>query len=114
MLTAKVEELVAENERLTSALTAHQALKMICGDSSQPATVRVRAAQAALGVETPSLKPVAPAIDSTCEEIEPLAVVIERQRKRMDALQGRNIEVLPSGQVLLLDPNGNGGNGQDD
>ena len=42
-------------------------------------------------------------VDLVVEEIEPLAVVVERQRKRMDALLGRPIEVLPNGQVRLLD-----------
>jgi hypothetical protein len=63
-----------------------------------------------LGVETPSLKPQPAPLDLVAEETEPLAVVVERQRKRADALQGRqNIRVLPNGQVLLLD-----GNGSDD
>jgi hypothetical protein len=110
MLTAKVEELVADNQRLTSELTAHQTLKAIYADPNQPATVRVRAAQAALNVETPRLEPQPAPLNLVAEEIEPLAVVVERQRARMNALQGRNIEVLPSGQVLLLDER----NGSDD
>ena len=39
--------------------------------------------RSALPHETPRLESVPPAIDATCEEIvEPLAVVVERQRKR--------------------------------
>ena len=37
-LVAKVQELVAANERLTSELTAHQTLRAIYSDSTQPAT----------------------------------------------------------------------------
>jgi hypothetical protein len=86
LLTAKLEELAADNERLKSSeLTAHQALKMIYGDSSQPAGVRVRAAQAALQCETPRLQPQPAPLDLPCEEIEPLAVVVERQRARQNA-----------------------------
>ena len=107
VLTAKVEELAAANQQLTSELTAHQTLKAIYADPNQPATVRVRAAQAALNVETPPLKPQPPPLELAAEEIEPLATVIERQRKRMDQMQGQNIEVLPSGQVRLLTPSGN-------
>jgi len=57
-LVAKLRETVdendklrAENERLSSALTAHQTLRAIYSDSTQPATVRVRAAQAALKID---------------------------------------------------------------
>ena len=85
LLTAKVEELLAANERLTSELTAHQTLRAIYSDSTQPATVRVRAAQAALNVETPRLEPQPAPLDLPYEEVEPLAVVVERQRKRCDA-----------------------------
>ena len=117
MLTTKLEELAAENERLkSSALTAHQALKMIYGDSSQPATVRVRAAQAALNVETPRLEPQPAPLDLVADEIEPLAVVVERQRKRADALQReiRDIVVSPNATVRVLPkPGSNGGNGDD-
>jgi hypothetical protein len=35
MLTAKVEELVADNQRLTSELTAHQTLKAIYADPNR-------------------------------------------------------------------------------
>ena len=112
LLTAKVEELVAVNERLSSELTAHQTLRAIYSDSTQPATVRVRAAQAALNVETPPLKSVQPPLDLVAEEYEPLAVVVERQRKRADALQRemRDIQVSPTGAVRVLSrkPDGNG------
>jgi len=114
MLTEKVEELAAANERLTSELTAHQTLKAIYADPNQPATVRVRAAQAALNVETPRLEPQPAPLELAAEEIEPLAVVVERQRKRMDRMQGQDIQVLPDGRVLLLKPGSNGDDSSSD
>jgi hypothetical protein len=115
LLTVKVEELVAANERLSSELTAHQTLRAIYSDSTQPATVRVRAAQAALNVETPRLEPQPAPLDLPCEEIEPLAVVVERQRRRADAMQreARDIEVLPSGIVRVLPKPGSNGSGDE-
>jgi hypothetical protein len=62
--------------------------------------------------EVPRLTPVPPAIDATCEEIEPLAVVIERQRKRADQMMREDPQFLAlrsSGHLLK----GNG-NGDDD
>jgi hypothetical protein len=87
-LMAKCEQLAAENAALkANNASAHQTLRAIYADSTQPATVRVRAAQAALGHETPPLKPVAPAIDATCEEIIPLAELVHQRRKRQNALE---------------------------
>jgi len=113
-LVAKVQELVAANERLTSELTAHQTLRAIYSDSTQPATVRVRAAQAALNVEMPSLKPQEPAIDGTCEKYVPLAELITQRRAHVDAMQreARDIEVLRDDTVRVL-PKPSGGNGSD-
>jgi hypothetical protein len=112
-LMAKCEQLAAENAALKAGLDAHSTLKSIYADNSQPATVRVRAAQAALNVETPPLKPQPSAIDAACEEIiEPLADVLARQRARCDAMQRemRDIVVEPSGFVRVLPkPGGNGG-----
>jgi hypothetical protein len=81
---AEIERLRAENSSLkANNASAHQTLRAIYADSTQPATVRVRAAQAALNVETPSLKPQPPAIDATCEEIIPLPQLVEERRARM-------------------------------
>ena len=58
------------------------------------------------------MKPVASAIDATCEEIiEPLADVIARQRARCDRMQreARDIEVLPNGTVRVLPKPGSSG-----
>jgi hypothetical protein len=113
LLTVKLEQLAAENARLRSEAGAHDVLRNIYGDVSQPAGVRVKAAQAALNVEKPRLQPQPPPLDLVAEKPEPLAVIVERQRARLDRMERerRDIRVLPSGQVLLLD--GNGGNGQD-
>jgi hypothetical protein len=108
-LMAKVEQLAAENAALKAGLDAHSTLKSIYGDSSQPAAVRVRAAQAALGHESAPLKPVEPAIDATCEEIEPLADVVSRQRKRADQMLA-----LPPFSDLPKVPFRPDGNGHDD
>ena len=113
-LTMKLEQLAAENARLRSEAGAHDVLRNIYGDSSQPATVRVRAAQAALNVEKPRLVPQPPPLELTAEVIEPLAVVVARQRARLERMAlepRRNIKVLPSGEVLVLNT---GGNGSDD
>jgi hypothetical protein len=110
LLTAKLEELAAENAKLRSEKSdALSVLREVYNNPDASPAHRIKAAGLALPHEVPRLTPQPPPIDSTCEEIvEPLAVVVERQRKRCDALQGRSIEVLPSGQVLLLEPNSDG------
>jgi len=108
---ARIAELEAEVERLKANASAHQTLASIYADPNQPTGHRIRAATAALACETPRLESVPPAIDATCEEIEPLADVIARQRARADAMQRemRDIQVLPSGVVRVLPkPGGNG------
>jgi hypothetical protein len=112
MLTAKVEELVAANERLTSELTAHQTLKAIYADPNQPATVRVRAAQAALNVESPKLQSVPPPLDLVAEKIEPLAELVNKRRARQDLLEPPH-RVLSDGHTVVLFK-GNGRNDGDD
>jgi hypothetical protein len=109
-LMAKCEQLAAENAALkANNASAHQTLRTIYADSTQPATVRVRAAQA-VNVETPSLKPQPPAIDSTtCEEIEPLHQLVERRRARMIAMHRDDPQFRG-----LLSPSRDNGNGQDD
>jgi hypothetical protein len=111
LLTAKVEELVAANERLSSELTAHQTLRAIYSDSTQPATVRVRAAQAALNVETPRLESVPPPLDLVAEPVEPLSVLVERQRRRADAILALPLEHRAA---LITGVGRDGGNGSDD
>src|SRR6516165_9637045 len=89
---AEIERLRAENVALkANNASAHQTLRAIYADSSQPATVRVRAAQAALNVETPSLKPEPAPLDLVAEKIEPLADLVARRRRRQLALEGRQL-----------------------
>jgi len=92
-LMQKLEQLAAENAALkANNASAHQTLRAIYADSSQPATVRVRAAQAALNVETPRLESVPPPLELVATEYEPLSVVVERQRARLDKLLSLPLE----------------------
>jgi hypothetical protein len=118
-LTIRLRETVDENdklralvERLTEGASAHATLQELHRNRDLPAAIRAKAAIGCLGVETAPLKPVAPAVDSTCEEIEPLADLITRQRARMEAMHAaaQDIEISPSGIVKVLPkPGGNGG-----
>src|SRR6516164_5923556 len=73
LLTAKLEQLAAENARLRSSEnSAHAVLREVYNDPTASPAVRVKAAGLALPHETPRLTPVPPAIDATCEEIIPL------------------------------------------
>jgi hypothetical protein len=114
-LMMKCEELAAENAKLRSEKSdALSVLKEVYNDPDASPAHRIKAAGLALPHEVPRLTPQPPAIDATCEEIEPLADVVARQRARADRMmrEMRNIQVLPNGQALLLEPNGD--NGQDD
>src|SRR5215472_2798648 len=84
---SRIAELEAEVARLRSAAGAHEVLRSIYTDSNQPTGHRIKAAGLAIGHEVPKIQSVSPAIDSTCEEIEPLHQLVERQRKRCDAMQ---------------------------
>jgi len=83
---AEIEKLRAENERLRSAEGAHDVLRRLYLDEAQNPNTRVRAAQAALNVEKPRLAPVEAPLDLVAEPYEPLSVVVERQRRRADAI----------------------------
>jgi hypothetical protein len=102
---AKIEELAIENESLRSGLGAHGVLKLVYSDNNQPAGVRVKAAQAALNVEKPRLTPQPAAIDSTCEEIIPLAELVAKRRRRQDALENLPLDDPRRGE--WRDDNGN-------
>jgi hypothetical protein len=67
---------------------AHSTLRRMYLDEAQNPNTRVRAAQAALGVEKASLKPVTQ-LELTAEPAPlPLAEVVRLQRARMKALEG--------------------------
>jgi hypothetical protein len=113
LLTTKLEEVAAENTRLRSEKSdALSVCQLIYSDPDAPPAIRIKAAGLALPHETPRLTPVEAPLDLIAEPIEPLADVVARQRARADRMmrERRNIQVLPNGQVLLLDDNGNGGN----
>jgi len=111
---AKIEELVAENERLTSALGAHTVLKSIYSDPNQPTGHRIKAAGLALGHESAPLKPTEPPLDLVAEPVIPLAELVAIRRKRIDEMPRREIRVLANGPVVELEPDdGNGRDGDD-
>src|SRR6516225_7822735 len=90
---AKCEELAAENARLRSSENnAHAVLREIYNDPATSPTVRVKAAGLALPHETPRLTPQPAPLDLPYEEVEPLPVVVERQRARMNRLLALPLE----------------------
>jgi hypothetical protein len=110
----EIQRLRAENASLKANASAHQTLKNIYGDDSQPAGVRVRAAQAALSHESAPLKPVDAPLDLVAEEYEPLAQLVERRRARQDRLCPQDLP--PIDVVPIADgrrSNGNGSDGSD-
>jgi hypothetical protein len=114
---AEIQKLRAENARLRSSENnAHSVLREIYNDPDAPQGVRVKAAGLALQHETPRLTPVPPPLELTAEVIEPLADVIARQRARVERMEreAKQIRVLPSGQVLVLDERNGGNGGSDD
>ena len=111
---AEITKLRAENARLRSAeADALSTLRMIYGDDSQPANVRVRAAQAALACETPKLLPEKAPLELQAGPVECLADVVSRERARMDRLLALPLEERSE----LFSPsrrNSDNGNGGDD
>ena len=92
-LMLKLEQLAAENASLkANNASAHQTLRAIYADSTQPATVRVRAATAALNVETPRLESVPPPLELVAEPVVPLAQLVEERRRRCDQLLSLSLE----------------------
>jgi len=109
---AEITKLRAENARLRSSENnAHSVLREIYNDPDAPHGVRVKAAGLALPHETPRLTPVPPPLDLVAEPYEPLAVVVERQRKRCDAMQALP---LAERERLIKGVVRHDGNGQDD
>jgi hypothetical protein len=98
LLTAKLQELAEENERLRTC-DAHGTLKSIYLNPDAAEGNRIKAAQAALNVEKPRLTMTAYVGKQQTEEvIIPLADLIRRRRARADALQG-----LPLGHPRYLE-----------
>src|SRR6516165_3714981 len=94
LLRAKLEETLGENdklralvERLTEGASAHDTLSELHRNRDLPAAIRAKAAIGCLGVESAPLKSVEPPLELTAEVIEPLSVVVERQRMRARAIQ---------------------------
>ena len=94
LLVTKLEETVGENDRLreenarlrSSENNAHAVLREVYNDPTASPAVRVKAAGLALPHETPRLMPEPRPLDLVYEEVEPLSAVVERQRKRADAM----------------------------
>jgi len=88
MLTVKVEELVAENQRLRSEKSdALSVCKEVYSDPNAPPALRLKAAGLALPHEVPRLESVPPPLELTAAEpIEPLAETVRRQRARADRM----------------------------
>jgi hypothetical protein len=113
-LTAKCEELAAENARLRSSEnTAHSVLREVYNDPSASPNVRVLAAKAAIAHESAPLKPVSPPLDLTAEPYEPLADVVARQRARADAMRPKLIEQTRRDNELARLAWRDGGHGDD-
>src|SRR6516162_5080854 len=99
-LTIRLRETVEENdklralvERLTEGASAHDTLSELHRNRDLPAAIRAKAAIGCLGVESAPLKSVEPPLELTAEVIEPLSVVVERQRMRARAIQALPLEV---------------------
>ena len=99
---AEIEKLRAENALLRSAEGAHDVLRRLYLDETQSSGNRIKAAQAALNVEKPRLAPQPAPLNLVAEEIEDLATLVHRRRKRQDSLCPASaeppIEVLPDGR----------------
>jgi hypothetical protein len=117
LLTAKLEELAAENARLRSSENnAHSVLREVYNDPTASPAVRVKAAGLALSYESAPLRPVEAPLDLVAEPIEPLADVVRRQRARVERMEreARDIEVLPDGTVRVLPKPGSNGSDDED
>jgi hypothetical protein len=109
-LTAKCEELVAENARLRSSENnAHAVLREVYNDPTASPAVRVKAAGLALPHEVPRLTPEPRPLDLVYEEVEPLSVVVERQRARANRILALPLEERERMIAGVVRRNGNGG-----
>jgi hypothetical protein len=113
LLTAKLEELAAENARLRSEKSdALSVLREVYNDPAASPAHRIKAAGLALPHEVPRLESMPPPLELIAEPIEPLADVVARQRARADRLLALPLEER-SRLIAGVKGNGNGGNGSD-
>ena len=111
-LVVKCEALAAENARLRSSENnAHAVLREVYNDPTASPAVRVKAAGLALPHETPRLESVPPPLELVAEPYEPLSVVVERQRARMNKFLSLSLEERSR---LITGVGRDAGNGQDD
>src|SRR6516165_133168 len=112
LLTTKCEELAAENTRLRSEKSdAMSVVKEIYNDPNASPALRLKAAGLALPHEVPRLAPVEAPLELVAEVVEPLAVVVERQRARARAIQALPLEQRTA-MISGVAPGD--GNGRDD
>jgi hypothetical protein len=98
--------------KLTGTDDAHSTLRRLYLDEAQSPNTRVRAATAALNFERPRLESVPPALDVVSEEIEDLATLVAKRRKRQDELCPQSASDLPPIEVLpIADGRRSNGNG---
>src|SRR6516225_4082726 len=87
LLTAKLEELAAENARLRSSENnAHSVLREVYNDPTASPAVRVKAAGLALSHESAPLKPVEAPLELTAEPVIPLADLVAQRRARHERM----------------------------
>ena len=111
-LMAKCEQLASENARLRSEKSdAMSVVKEIYSDPSASPALRLKAAGLALPHEVPRLAPVEAPLELVAEVVEPLAVVVERQRARARAIQALPLEQRAA-MISGVAPGD--GNGRDD
>jgi hypothetical protein len=106
-LMSEIERLQAVVAKLTGTDDAHSTLRRLYLDETQPSTTRVRAAQAALNVEKPALKPQPAPMDLVAEPVIPLAELVAKQRARADRMLSEPpFSTLPKYSPLRSDGNG--------
>ena len=120
-LAQRLREAVDENDKLralvanlTEGANAHQTLQSLYRNVDLPESLRAKCAAASLPHETPRLEPVQQLELKAEPPPIPLAELVALQRARCDRMQAeaKQIRVLSSGQVVVLDEP-NGGNGSD-
>ena len=118
-LTMRLEQAVGEIDRLRAVVAkltgtddAHSTLRRLYLDETQNPNVRVRAAQAAIGHESPSLKPVSQLELSAEPAPLPLAEVVRLQRARCERMWREDPQFDEVRSRTYL-PKGNGSDSSD-